>query len=160
MVISTPLDVIVREFPAIILRRWSDMAAPDAIERWTEVIIERWGTEPVGSEVRERLHLGYTLDRIRRGAALHPPPQPEPAARIETEAEAAEAEAHAGTEPQVHLRKLSPTRGRRIVGKRIRSGLTEYVCAWGAPVVLGSSCNRRYPIPPPSPPKVLRRDRG
>ena len=53
--ISTPLDPIVSQFPSIIIERWHDVAEPDAVSRWNKTIVQRWGPEPVGEEVRVRL---------------------------------------------------------------------------------------------------------
>jgi len=64
VVLSSPLDVLYKQFPVIILQSWQE-AQPNATWLWRQQILRRWGREPVSDEVRSRLTTRFWAELIR-----------------------------------------------------------------------------------------------
>jgi hypothetical protein len=79
VVLASPLDWLLDQYPIVILQSWGDVAAKGAVEAWRQAIEERWGKEPFSDNVRRRLTLGHFRKAIFQGRSLHrPAPAPPP----------------------------------------------------------------------------------
>ena len=66
VVLSSPLDQLYSQFPAVIVRFWEEIFEPEALQKFKLQIVEKWGIEPFEHpEVKRKISLKHWLDFVK-----------------------------------------------------------------------------------------------
>ena len=65
VVLSSSLDILLENYPVVIIRSWDELSSPGAMERWARGIRLRFGAQPFDSAMRRKLTTRFWTDKIR-----------------------------------------------------------------------------------------------